>query len=91
MKKKELIDAISKRSGLAKKETETAFNAVMACFTESLTNGDTIRLPDFGSLSVKTRAARTGRNPATGKPLNIPATKTVNFKAAQKLKEAVNT
>lgn len=91
MKKKELIDAISKRSGLAKKDSEIALNAVMACFTELLSNGDSIRLPDFGSLSVKERAARSGRNPATGKALNIPASKTVSFKAALKLKEAVNT
>ena len=90
MKKKELIDAISKRSGLAKKDSESAFNAVMECFTELLCNGDTIRLPDFGSLSVKERAARLGRNPATGKPLNIPASKIVSFKAALKLKEAIN-
>lgn len=90
MKKKELIDAISRRSGLAKKDSESALNAVMECFTELLSKGDSIRLPDFGSLSVKERAARLGRNPATGKPLNIPASKIVSFKAALKLKEAIN-
>ena len=90
MKKKELIDAISIRSGLAKKDSESALNAVMACFTELLRNGDSIRLTDFGRLTVKERAARLGRNPATGKPLTIPASKTVSFKAALKLKEAIN-
>ena len=71
MKKKELVDAISQRSGITK-------------------NGDSIVLPGFASLSVKERAARTGRNPSTGQPLNIPASKVVSFKAGAKLKEAIN-
>ena len=90
MKKKELIDAISQRSGMAKNESEVALNAVISCLTELLGNGDSIVLPGFASLSVKSRAARTGRNPSTGQPLLIPASKIVSFKAGSKLKEVIN-
>jgi len=55
-----------------------------------LAQGDSIILPGFASISVKNRAARIGRNPATGKPLNIAASKTVGFKVGSKLKEAIN-
>ena len=90
MKKKELIDAISQHSGMAKNESEVALNAVIRCLTELLVNGDSIVLPGFASLSVKSRAARTGRNPSTGEPLLIPASKIVSFKAGSKLKEVIN-
>lgn len=90
MKKKELIDAISKRSGMGKNDSENALNAVISCLTDLLASGDSIVLPGFASLSVKQRAARTGRNPSTGQPLNIPASKIVSFKAGSKLKEAIN-
>ena len=50
----------------------------------------TIILPGFASISVKERAARTGRNPSTGKPIDIAASKTVSFKVGSKLKEAIN-
>lgn len=90
MKKKDLIDAISKRAGMAKNESEVALNAVISCLTDLLAQGDSIILPGFASLSVKTRAARTGRNPSTGEPINIPASKVVNFKTGTKLKESIN-
>ena len=90
MNKKELVDAISKKSKLTKNDSETALNAVISCLTDLLAKGDSIVLPGFASISVKARAARTGRNPATGDVLNIPASKTVGFKVGSKLKEAIN-
>lgn len=90
MKKKELINAISQRSGMGKNESESALNAVISCLSDLLAKGDSIVLPGFASLSVKERAARTGRNPSTGQPLNIPASKIVSFKAGSKLKEVIN-
>ena len=90
MKKKELIEAISQRAGMTKTDSEKALSAVISCITELLSKDDSIVLPGFGSLSVKNRAARTGRNPATGQPLQIPASKIVSFKAGSKLKEAIN-
>lgn len=90
MNKKELIDAISKKSKLTKVDSETALNSVISCLTDLLAKGDSIILPGFASISVKKRAARIGRNPATGKPINIAASKTVGFKVGSKLKEAIN-
>lgn len=90
MKKKELIAAISEKSGMPKNQSEVALNAVIDCLSELLAKGDSIILPGFASLSVKKREARAGRNPSTGKPINIPASKVVSFKAGSKLKERVN-
>lgn len=90
MNKKEFIDALSETAGFTKKDAELALNAVINCMTDLLAKGDSIVLPGFASFSIKERAARTGRNPATGKPLNIAASKTVGFKAGTKLKEAIN-
>ena len=90
MKKKDFIDAISKQAGIAKSESEVALNAVISCLTDLLAKGDSIILPGFASISVKQRAARTGRNPSTGKPINIPASNVVSFKTGSKLKESIN-
>lgn len=90
MKKKDLIAAISQKSGMAKNQSEVALNAVIDCLTDLLAKGDSIVLPGFASLSVKKRAARTGRNPSTGKTIDIPARKVVQFKAGTVLKERVN-
>ena len=90
MSKKELIDAISQKSKLTKVDSESALNAVIDCITDLLARGDSIVLPGFASLSVKQRAARVGRNPATGQAINIAASKTVGFKVGSKLKEAIN-
>lgn len=82
--------SISQKSKLTKVDSESALNAVISCITDLLAQGDSIVLPGFASLSLKKRAARVGRNPATGKPLNIAASNTVGFKVGSKLKEAVN-
>ena len=90
MNKKELISSISDTSGLNKVDSERALNAVISCLTDLLAKGDSIVLPGFASLAVKERSARTGRNPSTGQPIDIPASKAVSFKAGTKLKEAIN-
>lgn len=90
MNKKELIDAISQKAKFTKVDSETALNSVISCLTDLLAKGDSIILPGFASISVKKRVARIGRNPATGKPINIAASKTVGFKVGSKLKEAIN-
>jgi DNA-binding protein HU-beta len=90
MNKKELVAAISNTSGLSKADSETALNAVISCLTDLLAKGDSIVLPGFASLSVKERPARTGRNPATGQPIEIAASKALSFKTGTKLKEAIN-
>ena len=65
MNKTELIAAAAKKSGLSKKDTESALNAAIDVITAALTEGDKIQLVGFGSFEVKNRAARTGRNPKT--------------------------
>ncbi len=90
MTKKEFIDGVANLAGLSKKDSESAVNAVIDQLQTLLTKGDSVTFPGFGSFSVKTRAERNGRNPATGKPIKIPASKVASFKAGTKLKEAVN-
>ena len=90
MNKKEFIDLISDKGSLNKKDAEIALHAVLDSLTELLTKGDSIALPGFASFSVKKRAARKGRNPATGKVIDIPASNAVSFKVGQNLKDAIN-
>ncbi|HGJ5916713.1 HU family DNA-binding protein [Arsenophonus nasoniae] len=89
MNKTELINKVSKKSGLAKKDAEKAVNAFTETITESLKSGNSVQLVGFGSFQVKTRAAREGRNPQTGKAIKIAGTNIPSFKAGQKLKDAV--
>jgi DNA-binding protein HU-beta len=90
MNKKEFIDMIADKANLTKKDAEIALQAVTDSLTELLAKGDSIVLPGFASIAVKKRAARKGRNPSTGKPIDIPASNAVSFKAGAKLKEAMN-
>ncbi|HGJ5869554.1 HU family DNA-binding protein [Arsenophonus nasoniae] len=89
MNKTELINKVSKKSGLAKKDAEKAVNAFTETITESLKSGNSVQLVGFGSFQVKQRAERKGHNPQTGKAIKIAATNVPGFKAGQKLKDAV--
>jgi DNA-binding protein HU-beta len=90
MNKNDVIDAVSERTGLAKSDAARAVEAVLATLTEALQKGDTVALSGFGSFLAKARAARTGRNPRTGEPIAIPASRVPSFKAGKALKDAVN-
>ena len=90
MNKKEFIDMIANKASLTKKDAEIALQAVTDSLTELLAKGDSIVLPGFASIGVKKRAARKGRNPSTGNPIDIPASNAISFKAGTKLKEAIN-
>jgi len=90
MNKKEFIDKVSMKSGLTKKDAEAALEALTDSLTELLAAGDSMILPGFASLSVKKRSARKGRNPSTGKSIDIPASNAVKFKISNKLKKAIN-
>ncbi|UBX30679.1 HU family DNA-binding protein [Arsenophonus apicola] len=89
MNKTELINQIAAKADLTKKDSEKALNAFIEVITESLKSGNSVQLVGFGSFQVKTRAAREGRNPQTGKAIKIAATNIPSFKAGQKLKDAV--
>ena len=69
---------------------ETTLDAFMESVTNSLTKGDPVALVGFGTFSVAKRAARKGRNPATGAEIKIPAARVAKFAAGAKLKKAVN-
>ncbi|MDO4185803.1 MAG: HU family DNA-binding protein [Bacteroidales bacterium] len=81
MNKAELVKAIAAESGLSKKDSEAALNAVVASVTKALKDGDKVALIGFGTFSVVEKAERKGVNPATKKEIVIPAKKVVKFKA----------
>lgn len=89
MNKTELINAVAETSGLTKKDGEVALNAILDTIQNAMKNGDKVQLVGFGSLEVKERAARTGKNPATGATIEIPASKAPTFKAGKALKDAI--
>ena len=89
MNKTELIAAAAERSGLAKKDTEKALNAALDAITAALVNGDKVQVSGFGIFEVKVREARVGRNPQTGEPMEIAASKMPSFKASKTMKDAL--
>ena len=89
MNKTELIAAAAEKAGMSKKDTEAVINATLAAITDALKDGDKVQLVGFGSFEVKNRAARTGLNPRTKEPVEIPASKVPAFKAGKALKDAV--
>ena len=88
--KADIIDQIAESADISKKEATAAFDAVLDCITSNLKNGERVQLPGFGSFSISHRAARTGRNPATGAAIKIKASNGVKFKVGKDLKTAVN-
>jgi DNA-binding protein HU-beta len=74
---------------MSKKQTEAVLGDLVGLVTKHLKKGDRIRIGGLGILQVRKRAARMGRNPATGEPIQIKASKKVAFRAAKELKEAV--
>ncbi len=90
MNKAELVDAIAEGAGITKADANAALDAMIDAITGALAKGDKISLPGLGSFGVSDRAARTGRNPATGAEIQIPASKAAKFSAAKALKDALN-
>mgnify|MGYP001559425909 FL=1 len=89
--KADIVDHVAGAvDGLTKKQAGEAFEAVIDAITRGLKKGDRIQIPGFGSFSVSKRAARKGRNPATGATISIKASKNARFKAGKDLKEALN-
>ncbi|MBE2209988.1 MAG: HU family DNA-binding protein [Xanthomonadaceae bacterium] len=90
MNKAELIDHVAQAAGLSKADAGRAVDAVLGGVTHALKSGDAVALTGFGTFEVRSRAARTGRNPKTGEALQIAASKAPGFKAGKALKDAVN-
>jgi DNA-binding protein HU-beta len=88
--KSELIDAIAESADLSKASAGRALDAAVEAITGALKSDDSVSLVGFGTFSIKARAARTGRNPQTGAPIEIAAANIPSFKAGKALKDACN-
>ena len=86
---KHLAANLSESHEMSKKQAETILNDLVGLLVKHLKKGERIRMAGLGILQVRKRAARMGRNPATGEPIKIKASKKVAFRAAKDLKEAV--
>ncbi|MBI4552675.1 MAG: HU family DNA-binding protein [Candidatus Latescibacteria bacterium] len=89
MNRAALAAQVAKATKLSKAQADAAISATLKGITGALKKGDSVTLIGFGTYGVAQRKARTGRNPATGKPLRIPAKKVVKFTAGKALKAAV--
>ena len=89
MNKSELVAAVAEKTGLSKAATERVIQSFTQSVQESLAKGDDVTLIGFGTFTVRERAARSGRNPQTGKEIKIKASKVPAFKAGKGLKDAV--
>ena len=90
MNKTELIKAIATKAELSNKDAATALDATIAAITEALKAGENVQLIGFGTFEVRTRAARQGRNPATGETIQIGESKVPAFKPGKALKDAID-
>ena len=90
MNKTEFIAAVAEKAEISKKDSEKALKAFVDVVAEQLKAGDKVQLVGFGTFEVSERAAREGRNPHTGEPMPIAASKAPKFKAGKALKDLVN-
>jgi DNA-binding protein HU-beta len=90
MSKKDLIDAVAEACELTKDKASIAVEAVLNHIKSTMKKGDEVRIPDFGTFKVTKRKAREGRNPATGKTIQIPAAMVAKFAPAKGLKDLLN-
>jgi len=89
MNKGELTDAVAKDVGISKAMAEKVLNSIIDTVTKSLKKGNKVSLVGFGTFSIVNRKARKGRNPQTGKEIEIPAKKVVKFKVGANLAKTV--
>lgn len=89
MTKTELVEALAAKCDITKAAAGRALDSLVEVIEETLKTGDKIVIPGFGSFGISERAARTGRNPKTGEPLQIAAARLPKFSAGAKLKAAV--
>ena len=90
MNRSELIEAVSRHTGLTTKESEAALTAVVYEITTTVRSGNPVRITGFGSFKLRQRAARKGRNPQTGAPVKVKASKGIGFSPGVRLKADLN-
>ena len=89
MNKEELVQEVAKKTKISQKEAGETLNAILEVIEKAVAKGKKVTLVGFGTFEPRTRAARTGRNPQTGKELKIPAKTVPAFSAGKKFKELV--
>ncbi len=89
MNKGELVDAIAAKADVTKKDADAILSATLDAILDAVASGDKVTLVGFGTFEQRARKAREGRNPATGKPIKIPATKVPAFSAGKLFREKV--
>ena len=90
MKKADLVDVVAQQKNLPRQQVETTIDALIDAVAEGLSRGERIDLRGFGAFAVRESAARTGRNPQTGAPIQIAARRVPTFKAGKELRDKVN-
>jgi len=90
LNKTELIAAIAEDTNLSKADAGRAFDSALEQLSRALVRGESVQLIGFGTFTVASRAERTGRNPSTGQPITIKASKSPKFAAGKALKDAIN-
>ena len=90
MNKSQLIETVAQKTGLKKKDVELCIGEFVNATSDALLAGDKVQLSGLGTFGVKTKAARTGRNPKTQATITIPASKAVSFTVSKSLKETLN-
>lgn len=90
MNKADLVDITAKEVGTTKKMAEEIINAAMAVIIKQVAHGEKVTLVGFGTFEARQRKARTGRNPKTGKELQIPAKRVAAFKVGKEFSDAVD-
>lgn len=89
MNKEQLVSAIAAKAECTKKDADKLVSAIAEVIMDSVAEGDKVTLVGFGTFEARDRSERTGRNPQTGKPITIPATKVPAFSAGKLFKEKV--
>ena len=89
MNKEQIIEAMASKADISKRQAGDALDALLESVTSTLKKGDSVVFTGFGTFQVSKRAAREGRNPATGEKIRIAATTVAKFKAGKTLKDAV--
>ena len=90
MNRSELVDIVASKGGFRRGDAEKVVDSLLTAITDALTRGDEVRLTGFGAFTVATRAAGQARNPRTGEPVTVAASRQPKFKAGKALKDALN-
>jgi DNA-binding protein HU-beta len=90
MTKSDMIDSLASKAQLPRPRAEELINLVLQFVIDGLCNGEKVNISGFGTFNVSERKARTGRNPKTGEPIQIPASRSAKFRPGKMLKEALS-